>query len=141
MNIRTIIAWVLTLSAFVSLAACGNETVLPENTTETTAPSSRFTEEEEKLLQSRRDAVVDYMRDMLSVLWRADEDITYALPGGKPVFEIVKGRLYQGVPYAFTMGTKTSFLEYSIGVDENGQRCECAKDRIREAEIWQTQKR
>lgn len=119
MKIRVIIAWVLVLSVFVSLAACGNKTDLPENTTETTAPTSHFTEEEEKILQARRDAVVAYMRDMLSVLWRADEDITYALPGGKPVFEIVKGRLYQGVPYAFTMGTKTSFLEYSIGVDEN----------------------
>ncbi|MBR5229998.1 MAG: DnaD domain protein [Firmicutes bacterium] len=27
------------------------------------------------------------------------------------------------------------------GLDENGQRCECAKDRMREAEIWQNHKR
>ena len=120
MKIRAMIAWVLVSAVLVSLAACGNKTDLPENTTESTELTSRFTEEEEKILQSRRDAVVDYMRDMLSVVWRADEDITYALPGGKPVFEIVKGRLYQGVPYAFTMGTKASFLEYSTGVDENG---------------------
>lgn len=120
MHIRRGISLALVFALLLTLAACGKNQNQPETFVETTAPASEFTEEELQILQARRDAAVDYMRDMLSVVWRAEEDITYSLPGGKPVFNIEKGRIYQGVPYAFTMGTKTSFLEYSTGVDENG---------------------
>ena len=74
---------------------------------------------EEQVLADRRDAAESYMRDILTVKWRAAGDIVYQISTGDE-FKIVAGRVYCGVPYSFGYSTKTAFLEYSNEVDEKG---------------------
>ena len=84
-----------------------------------------YTAEEEAILAQRRQIVMDYMRESISLLWRSDKTFTYSLGNterdqGKS-FTIVEGRLYRGLPYVYAAGTQDSFLEYAAGEpDENG---------------------
>lgn len=116
MKIRSLLAMVVPIALCLSVLGCGNS---PEQDTFTTTQSG-YEEEQQMILQQRRDIVESYMREMLTVLWRADETIVYGLRGGKPTLTIVAGRLYRGIPYAFSMGTKASFLEFSSEQDESG---------------------
>ncbi len=116
MRIRSLIAMVVAIALCLPLLGCGNS---PEPEVSTTVQNG-YAEEEQMILQQRRDLVESYMREMLTVLWRAEETIVYGLRGGKPTLTIEPGRVYRGVPYAFSMGTKASFLEFSSGEDENG---------------------
>lgn len=83
-----------------------------------------LTPEEEQVLAARRDAVVDYMEEGLTTLWRSDAELNYALSSTRDAgvgFTIVPGRLYMGLPYAYAVGTQKSFLEYATGEpDEKG---------------------
>lgn len=116
MKIRALLAMVVAIALCLPILGCGSS---PEQEASTTTQNG-YAEEQQMILQQRRDLVESYMREMLTVLWRADETIIYGLTGGKPTFTIQAGRLYRGVPYAFSMGTKASFLEFSSGQDENG---------------------
>lgn len=83
-----------------------------------------YTVEEQAILDARRDAVIDYMLESLTTLWRSDAELNYGLSGSRDAgvtFKIVPGRLYMGLPYAYAVGTQKSFLEYAAGEpDENG---------------------
>ena len=83
-----------------------------------------YTAEEEAILAQRRQTVLDYMMESISLLWRSDKTFTYSLGNterdqGKS-FTIVEGRLYRGLPYVYAAGTKDSFLEYAGEPDANG---------------------
>jgi len=83
-----------------------------------------YTPEEEAILEQRRQTVMDYMRESISLLWRSDKTFTYSLGNterdqGKS-FTIVEGRLYKGLPYVYAAGTRDSFLEYAGEPDEYG---------------------
>ena len=84
-----------------------------------------YTAEEEAILEARRQTVMDYMRESISLLWRSDKTFTYSLGNterdqGKS-FTIVEGRLYRGLPYVYAAGTQDAFLEYAAGEpDEYG---------------------
>lgn len=97
----------------VSLAACAK------------APSEP---EMDPVLAQRRNEAEAYMRRMATVLWRAEEDITYTIKsnilpeedtGKSTRLEIKAGRIYQGLPYSYGAATGTSFLEFA-GEPENG---------------------
>ena len=84
-----------------------------------------YTAEEEAVLEERRQIVMDYMRQSVSLLWRSDTTLTYTLGSTQrdngASFTIVEGRLYKGLPYVYAAGTQDSFLEYATGKpDENG---------------------
>jgi len=74
---------------------------------------------EEQILAERRDAVVEYMRSMVTVLWRAGENIDYSIAKGVE-FSIKVGRIYRGMPYTYACGTLVSFLEYAGAPDAKG---------------------
>lgn len=92
-----------------------------------------WTEEEKLILESRREAVVSYMNQMASILWRCEADVAYSLisgitpeedPGGTASSPtklfLQKGRLYRGLPYTYGGNGIESFLAYSSQTDENG---------------------
>ena len=84
------------------------------------------------ITDSRREQVVKYMKDEMLVLWTSNEDFSYSLTSEEvppeeldssyksKILKIVKGRVYQGVPYSYAAGDIGSFLDYSIGQDKNG---------------------
>ena len=83
---------------------------------------------DEEVLNARRQMAMDYMRQMATVIWRATEDIDYAantkvdpedVTGGTRL-KLVKGRLYQGVPYSYSGSTGESFMEYATDEDGDG---------------------
>jgi len=74
---------------------------------------------EEQILEDRRNIVVDYMRDMLTVLWRAEIDVEYQLSTGYPL-SIKAGRVYSGLPYTYGCGTTAGFLEGAGAPDAKG---------------------
>lgn len=74
---------------------------------------------EEKILEERRNTVVEYMYNMLTVLWRAETDVEYQLGTGYSL-SIKAGRIYSGLPYTYGCGTKESFLEYAGEPNEKG---------------------
>ena len=125
--LRKIVAFLLCLCMLLPvLAGCGEESATAADpTVETTEPAPReLTEEEQAILQERRDIAEAYMRESLSVLWKTDKNIIYGLSssrdGGLKLY-LIEGRIYQGVPYAYAVGTQDSFLEYATGEpDENG---------------------
>lgn len=81
-----------------------------------------LTAEEQAILQERRDIAEAYMRESLSVLWKTDKNIIYGLAArdnGLKLY-LIEGRIYQGVPYAYAVGTQDSFLEYAGEPDKNG---------------------
>ena len=81
-----------------------------------------MTPEEEAILQERRQTVLDYMRSSLSLLWTPTETLTYGLAArdNGTTLKLYAGRIYQGLPYSYAVGTEKSFLEYSVGQDTNG---------------------
>ena len=127
----------LALLMMIGLVACGNKSASQE-TTEMAATGTTFriytvptiqtvpqpTEppreltEEEKILAERRDLVEQYMRQSVSVVWRAGDDVHYTCYAKG--MDIVAGRLYSGIPYAHSGGTSTSFFDYSQETDEYG---------------------
>lgn len=85
--------------------------------------------EQKKILDERREKVVAYMDRDRNLLWTVDEDLTYVLDSsglppeqvkGKTTLTYKKGRIYQGVAYSYAAGDIGSFLDYSVGQDENG---------------------
>lgn len=80
----------------------------------------------------RREKVVEYMKEQMLVLWKSDKDFSYSLTSEEvppekldasyesKIFKIVKGRVYQGVPYSYAAGDLGSFLDFSVGQDANG---------------------
>ena len=74
---------------------------------------------EEQILEDRRETVVEYMRSMLTVMWRVDEDIDYVNWEGAS-FTIKAGLIYRGIPYTTASGTVASFLEFAEKQDEKG---------------------
>ena len=83
-----------------------------------------YTPEEQAVLDARRQTVMDYMRQSVSLLWRSDKTMTYGLGNTQrdngASFTIEEGRLYKGLPYVYGAGTRDSFLEYAGEPDENG---------------------
>jgi hypothetical protein len=81
-----------------------------------------MTPEEEAILAERRQQVLDYMRESLTVLWTTDKELKYGLAArdNGTTLRIVPGRIYMGVPYAYAVGTQDSFLEYAVSQDEKG---------------------
>ena len=82
------------------------EEVTTEDVPDTTEGESLSTEEQ--ILEDRRNTVVEYMRNMVSVLWRAEKDIDYTSSTGV-VMSIKAGRIYSGIPYTYGCGTNESF--------------------------------
>lgn len=80
------------------------------------------------ILNARREQVLDYMSKNAGVLWKSDKDFDYVLQSGitpeeaskSKVLHIKKDRIYRGVIYSYASGDISSFLDYSIGQDENG---------------------
>lgn len=128
-NIKQSIAFALALVLLGSLAGCKQTPAEPTpatpETTEATTPADRvLTEEEKAILQQRRDIAESYMRESLSLLWKTDKNIIYSLDSSRDnglKLYLIEGRIYQGVPYAYAVGTQDSFLEYATGEpDKNG---------------------
>ena len=89
--------------------------------TETVTP-----EQAQAVLQQRRDIAEAHMRSMCSLLWRCEEDVLYTTYSdtvpeeASETHHLVKGRVYQGLPYSYSGGSKASFLELSTGVEDTG---------------------
>lgn len=125
---KQFITLLLALVLTGSLAACGQPTgdsapTTTEPTEETVSLFDReLTEAEKAILQERRDIAESYMRESLSILWTPDKNIIYGLAardGGLKLY-LIEGRIYQGLPYAYAVGTQDSFLEYAGEPDKNG---------------------
>ena len=121
----------LALTLAGSMAACGQPATNSTPTTTATEPAEEtvplfereLTEEEKAILQERRDIAESYMRESLSVLWTSDENLIYSLDSQRDnglKLYIIEGRIYQGVPYSYAVGTQDSFLEYAGEPDKDG---------------------
>lgn len=94
--------------------------------TEPAAPT--LTPEESAILTARRDIAEQYMREMATVLWRAEEDIIYTLKSNKTPDEVSAtdqlviraGRLYQGVIYSYGYSTTDAFLAFAGEPGDSG---------------------
>ena len=83
---------------------------------------------DDEILAVRRDQAESFMRQMATVLWRAEENITYSNsnsdePTGNFVKDptyIVAGRLYRGIPYSHAASDTATFLEFANEPDSNG---------------------
>ncbi|MBQ3252289.1 MAG: hypothetical protein IJB02_03495 [Oscillospiraceae bacterium] len=122
---KRIMAAALALALSGSLVACGAPSSSPA-TEGTTAPTEaikkELTEEEKAILQQRRDIAESYMRESVSLLWRTTDSLVYGLAardGGAKLY-LIADRIYQGVPYAYAVGTQDSFLEYAGEPDKDG---------------------
>ena len=100
------------------------------NTTEATQPSEpHLTAEEQQILTQRREMVVGKMREMMTVLWRCDQDVTYSRnrqsvglendPQEK-VMTLKAGRLYSGLPYTHGNGSIYDWTALATEQDEKG---------------------
>ena len=125
-NLIRMFAMVLALALCMSFAACGQKTE-PAQTETTTATAP------DPVLQERRDAAESYMREMATVLWRANEDVIYttdstlvteedlaAYCAEKSHMVIRAGRLYRGVPYSYAGAAAGNFYQFFDGEDEKG---------------------
>ena len=83
------------------------------------AESTELTAEEQAILQARREAVYAEMYKMATVLWRATESFTYVYSGTE--VNIVKGRLYRGIPYTHARSNYDSFMELMSEPNEKGE--------------------
>lgn len=78
------------------------------------------------VLQQRRDIAEAHMRSMCSMLWRCEEDVLYTTSSETAPEEaseshhLVKGRVYQGLPYSYSGGSRASFLDLATGVEDTG---------------------
>ena len=99
---------------------------VPEAPAEPEKPA--LTPEEAAILQARRDVAEQYMREMATVLWRAEEDIVYTLKSNKTPDEVSAtdqlviraGQLYQGVIYSYGYSTTDAFLAFAGEPADNG---------------------
>lgn len=82
--------------------------------------TERYTEPEdpEARLAWRRELVVQKMRDMAALVWTPAEDITYQCQDN--TWQLKKGELYLGMPYAHGSGSGMSFMTFVTSRDENG---------------------
>lgn len=122
------------LLAGLLLAGCGKTATTPtEETNQQAIKETTMSSEDAALLQERRDAAEQYMRDMATVLWRATEDLTWttdhtleteedlaAYCEEKTPMVVKAGRLYQGVPYSFSGNPAGNFYQYFGEADEKG---------------------
>ena len=119
-----IFTFLLAMILLLSLIGCGETpaetTQATQETTQATEPTEKELTPEEKILAERRDTVEQYMRDMATVRWKSDVDITYTLGVSSGTLHIKAGRIYQGLPYSFAASTTDSFLEFAGEPDENG---------------------
>ena len=127
--LKRLLAFTLVLTLTSSFIGCGQGSAgsTDETAGETTAPTlgpirPAETEEEKAIIQSRRDTVEAHMRESVSLLWRATDNLTYGFStrDNGTTLSIRAGQLYQGVPYAYAMGTQDSFLDYAGEPDEHG---------------------
>ena len=78
------------------------------------ATKSVTPEQAQAVLQQRRDIAETHMRSMCSMLWRCEEDVLYttysetAPEEASESHHLVKGRVYQGLPYSYSGGSKAS---------------------------------
>lgn len=119
-----ILSFLLAVLLLLGLMGCGENpaetTQQTQQTTQATEPTEKELTPEEKILAERRDTVEQYMRDMATVRWKSDVDITYTLGVSSGTLHIKAGRIYQGLPYSFAASTTDSFLEFAGEPDENG---------------------
>ena len=102
--------------------------VQPEMPAVTEPAAPTLTPEELAILTARRDIAEQYMREMATVLWRAEEDIIYTLKSNKTPDEVSAtdqlviraGRLYQGVIYSYGYSTTDAFLAFAGEPGDNG---------------------
>jgi len=115
---KKILALLLTLTLALSLfAGCGKEPAkTPEESVGPVEPEIQRTPEEQ-ILWDRRVTAENYLRELASILWRADETIRYTSGGS---YTIVGGRLYSGLPYSYGGASLGAWLDHSAAVDENG---------------------
>ena len=92
-------------------------------------PLSGLAATDEDILAERRQIALDYMYKMATVIWRATEDIDYGAVTKKDPDDVaigisrlnlVKGRLYQGVPYSYAGSTGEAFMEFATDADGDG---------------------
>lgn len=114
-----------TTAAPTETTAAPTETSAPEETAESTEPMTP----EEQILWERRLAVEAYMQRQGEILWRSDADVLYTLDSTvlpeesdkNKQIQIVAGRLYQGIPYAYSSGSVGTLTEFATGEpDANG---------------------
>ena len=111
---KRFICILLALLMLLGLTACGSTAVQSQRDSE--------------ILAERRDQAESFMRQMATVLWRAEEDITYSnsqsdAPTGIYVADptyIVAGRLYRGLPYSHAASDTDAFLEFAGEPDDKG---------------------
>ena len=78
------------------------------------------------ILTERRNAAVEYMKKIVTPVWRAGCDVlsTQAKDtrpeDAKSALSIKAGRLYKGVHYSYAGGTAETFFEFVSGTDEKG---------------------
>lgn len=125
-NLKPILAVILGAAILLTFCACGPKdpvaTEAAETTVATEGAKRELTAEEQALLQERRDIAEAHMRESVSILWRPTESLVYGLAArdnGTKLY-IIEGRIYQGLPYAYAVGTQDSFLEYAGEPDEKG---------------------
>lgn len=130
---KSALALLLIAALLFSLTGCGNapkQGSTTQETTEATQPSvSQLTAEEQQILTQRREMVVGKMREMMTVLWRSDVDVTYSKnrksegiendPADK-VMTLKAGRLYSGMPYTHGNGSIYDWTAFATQQDENG---------------------
>ena len=119
------------------LSSCSPELAPKESPAPATAEAKQtateektLTPEEQKILDERREIVTDYMNRMATLLWRSAEDLDYTIKsdvkpedvintGGLPDrLSLVKGRLYQGLPYTYASNGLASFSNYFSDSEE-----------------------
>jgi hypothetical protein len=92
---------------------------VPTNYVYAVSKNTEVTEEEQAILQARREAVYNEMYKMATVLWRAKESFTYVYSGTE--VNIVEGRLYRGIPYTHARSNYDSFMELMSEPNEKGE--------------------
>ena len=130
---KTVVAFILICTILVSFAGCSKTAQQTQTATEATETTGsvkpELTTEEQQILTERRELVVKQMRDLMTVLWRTDEDITYSKnrkseglendPADK-ITTLKAGRLYSGVPYTHGNGSIYDWIAFATQCDENG---------------------
>jgi len=130
---KSVLVLFLVAALLLSLTGCGGAPEQGSPSTDTTAvmqPSEpQLTAEEQQILTQRRELVVGKMREMMTVLWRCDEDVTYSKnrksegiendPAEK-VMTLKAGRLYSGMPYTHGNGSIYDWTAFATHQDENG---------------------
>lgn len=81
-----------------------------------------LSEEDLDILQARREAAETYLRELSSIRWRSDVDLTYTHTGDGTGsrWNIVKDRLYEGLPYSYAGASAGAWLDHPGTMDENG---------------------